>query len=256
LSVRFGVCSAVEQADATLAAGADYIELPGHPLNEDADYIALLRSLPVEATNLFFSADIGLYDDFTRSVKIARRTIKHAAEAGVQVMVIGSGAARKSPKTRCADWAFMRFVEVVNQANEAALEEGVSLAPESLNREETDVGNDLAQLAESLREVNIGFTADSYHVLKEWDFEGREGGQEAPSEEYWREKIPFAPTHVHLAPLDRQPPRSDDPMLLGFMRRLKESGYDSRISLECACREEDRDVPAAVEAMRTLWEAA
>jgi sugar phosphate isomerase/epimerase len=216
-------------------------------------YIESLKDVPVETTNLFFSSDLRLYENESRSIKAAERTIRRAAElGGVQIMVVGSGAARKSAPNREADWCFVRFVEILNQANRNTKDCTIVLAPESLNRDETDVGNDLAQLAHSLHEVGLGYTADSYHVLKEWDYDGRQSSLE----DLFKVQVPFAPNHVHLGPLTRKAPKADDPMLLAFFQRLKEFGYDGRISLECSWDNIKAELKPSIEATQILWEAA
>lgn len=232
--------------------GADYVEVPAYRFVTEKHYAEALEGLPVETTNLFFSSEMRLYEQIERTVLAAERTIRRAKEAEVQLMVIGSGAARKSPENRDADWCFVRFVEILNHANTNTKDCGIVLAPESLNREETDVGNDLAQLAHSCHEVGLGYTADSYHVLKEWDLEGRPGSVEA----LFEKQLPFIPNHVHLGPLDRKAPQSSDPMIQAFFRRLKDLGYDGRISLECSWGKFKHELCESIKAVRTLWEAA
>jgi hypothetical protein len=107
------------------------------------------------------------------------------------------------------------------------------IAPEGLNRTETDLGTDTGSFANTLAYYGIPYTADAYHILKEWDFDGREGGLSAPSEQYWAAQLPFVPVHAHIADLpDRLAPKADDLMLSGFFRRMKELGYEVRVSLE------------------------
>lgn len=250
--MRIGVCCNPELAKFAVRCGADYVELPAYRLVTEPGYIDHIKDLPVETTNVFFSAEMRLYENESRSIKAAERTILRANEAGVQLMVVGSGPARKSTPSRDADWCFVRFVEILHQANIDTKECGILLAPESLNREETDVGNDLAQLALSLREVGIGFTADSYHILKEWDFDGRP----CSLEDLFKTQVPFLPQHIHLGPLDRKAPKSDDPMLLAFFKRLKELGYAGRCSLECSWDHIKTDLCPSIKDVKTLWEAA
>jgi sugar phosphate isomerase/epimerase len=141
-------------------------------------------------------------------------------------MVIGSGASRATPDPAVGD---APFVEIGGEIAEAARPLDIVIAPESLNRTETNVGNDLRSLAFALRDREVGYTADSYHILYEWDAEGR------PSaiEDLYEEQIPFAPSHVHIANLPRTGVDSDDPMLLGFASRLRDLGYSGNVSLEC-----------------------
>ncbi len=107
------------------------------------------------------------------------------------------------------------------------------IAPEALNRSETNLGNDCGKFANTMHYYGIPYTADVYHILYEWDADGREGGLTVPSDAFWEEQLPFAPAHVHLADLPRRAaPAADDPMLAGFFRRLKAMDYQGRMSLE------------------------
>ncbi|MEI7577401.1 MAG: hypothetical protein WCK51_10940 [Armatimonadota bacterium] len=107
------------------------------------------------------------------------------------------------------------------------------LAPEALNRSETNLGNDCGKFATTLAYYGIPYTADVYHILYEWDADGREGGLAVPSEAFWEAQLPFAPVHVHLADLQgRAAPSAHDPMMAGFFRRLKALDYQGRMSLE------------------------
>ena len=111
--------------------------------------------------------------------------------------------------------------------------ESRQFAAEALNRTETNVGVKSGPLAQAMAKYGLPYTADAYHILKEWDFDGRQGGLSAPSEEHWAAQLPFAPVHAHIADLpDRLAPKANDLMLTGFFRRLKELGYEGRVSLE------------------------
>jgi hypothetical protein len=92
-------------------------------------------------------------------------------------------------------------------------------------------------------------------VLKEWAFDlGLDPAPvEGPSDTYWADQIPFAPAHVHLGDLPRMAPRSDDPMMQGFARRIKALGYDARMSLECNIGEMETGLPKALAELRKLF---
>jgi sugar phosphate isomerase/epimerase len=251
--MRFGVCCSPDQAQAALSSGADYIEAAGGRIAADPEYRSALKDLPVEASNLFFPGGLALYEQADNALIHAREVFRHGAALGVRVAIIGSGATRKSTPEVPKDAANRRFVEIVGQIGAIASEFGIPAAPESLQREETDVGNDLGELAQALKGVGVGYTADSFHVLKEWDFDGREGGRTVPSSEFLSGQIPFLPLHVHFAPLTRVPPTAKDPMLQAFVRRLKSLGYDGRVSLECNWTDFESEIGPALEATRSLW---
>ncbi len=251
--MRIGVCCSPDQAPAALDAGADYLEVAGARLATDAAYRISLAGHPIEASNLFFPGGLELYRQVDEALAHAREVLRYGSALGVQVAVIGSGAARKSSPPLTAGEANSKFVEIVGQIARLAPEYGVPVAPESLQREETDVGNDLGRLARALRVVGVGYTADAFHVLKEWDFNGREGGRETPSQAHWEDQLPFLPLHVHFAPLSRRPPTENDPILAAFVGRLRALGYAGRVSLECNWSDFAAEIGPALEASRRLW---
>ncbi len=226
--VRFGICCSPDQAVRFAGSGFDYVELPAVTLAQDPQAFA---GLPVPVTNVFFPGSIKLYgEDREAYLAHARTVIPRAAEAGVRIMVLGSGASRKAPEGMDISVAESAFIDVAVELNEVARAHGVRIAPESLGREETNVGNDLGNLARSLRDRGLGYTADAYHVLREW--RASDSSSAAPSAEMWRDQLPFAPTHVHFASERARTLEPGDPHLTGFFQRLREVGYDGRVSFE------------------------
>lgn len=234
--MRFGVCGGLDLAPRVLTAGFDYIEVgaSGFTMREDFE-ASEYRSLNAEACNLFFPGTIKLFgSDATPYLEYAQKAVDRAHAIGIRHMVIGSGNSRRAPEGIDPGEAERRFVEIVGEIADYARPRGIVIAPESLNRSETNVGNDLGRLAYALRARGAGYTADSYHVLYEWNADGGLG------EPDWETQIPFAPDHVHVGDLPRNAPEPNDPLVLGFAARLRALGYDGRISLE-ARRRDDSD---------------
>jgi sugar phosphate isomerase/epimerase len=234
--LRFGICCRADEAETALAAGFDYVELPLSWISEQRNPPSLQG---VEATNLFFPANISIYKpDEGEYLDYAEMALERAADLGVEISVLGSGGVRKAPVASGGqEWEF-KFAQVASELSMIARKFGIVLAPESLNRSETNVGNDLGALARLLREQGVSYTADSYHILYEW--RAAHPDQDVPLPDLWETDLPFRPAHVHLADLPRYVPSPDDPMLRGFVDRLRTLGYDNRVSLE-ATRGSDLD---------------
>ncbi|MFI5386583.1 MAG: sugar phosphate isomerase/epimerase family protein [Fimbriimonadales bacterium] len=247
--MKFGVCAGLDDAARILASGFDYVEVGASGFNgmlEDWDPAAY-AGLSILATNLFFDHRIRLFGpERTPYREYAERTVSRAASLGVPVMVIGSGGPRQAPDGVDGDPG---FVEIVAGIAAFARPLGVDLAPESLNRTETNVGNDLRRLALGLRERGVGYTADSYHILFEWDADGRKLGLR----ELMIEQIPFAPRHVHIADLPRLGVDAANPMLEEFAARLRDLNYSGNVSLECS-RGPNFGLAGALAALRSLFE--
>lgn len=226
--MKFGICCSPERGHEYLDAGFDYVEMPAAVLAGDP---RAYGDLPVEVTNVFFpgtvrliGADPGPYREH------ARKVIEAAAGYGVSVMVLGSGTARTAPDGFDPTEAERIFVDIAAELNEMAAPFGIRVAPESLTRNETNVGNILGPFARALVARGLPYTADAYHVLHQGD---------DPVD--WAYEMPVPPAHVHFASKARRTFEPDDPTLEPFFDRLKELGYDERISFEG-----NLEVPAGV----------
>ncbi len=245
--MRFGVCCGLSEADEVLAAGFDYVELPAQQILAHEDEFLRLRP---EATNLFFPGAIKLFGpERTPYLEYATRVIEAASRVGVSVMVVGSGGSRRAPEDLATGDAEAAFARVAAELALIAEPHGIQIAPESLNRAETNVGNNLGRFSQSLRDLGVGYTADSYHVIAEWVFDGNEPA--APIE-HWRDQVPYLPTHVHFGDRARVDPAPGDPDVELFVQRLKELGYNGRVSLECR-RRDNQDLAAALSDLKTLF---
>jgi sugar phosphate isomerase/epimerase len=218
--MRFGVCARdIGYAQEAIASGFDYAEFgAGYVL----DHAKEIRDawIPAPRTNLFFPGEVRLFIQPSPFEEIARARIAAAASIGTEVMVIGSGGARRAPEDEVdatVDWD-VEFVKIVAAVQTIADEYSIRVAPESLNRKETNVGTRLARLAPLLVERGLAFTADSYHMLLE--------------EEDWDEAIPVAPQHVHISNRNRSAPSPTDEELIPFVQRLQALGYDGTVTIE------------------------
>ena len=109
-------------------------------------------------------------------------------------------------------------------AGETAAAHGIRIALEHLNRRETNIGNSLVSVIELAREVSlpsVGVLADMYHLDQE--------GEGLASVRDARGLL----MHTHVADTNRLYPGSGSSDLAGFVRVLREIGYDGGISVEC-----------------------
>ncbi len=213
--MTYGVCAPdLEFAEKAIAAGFDFVEFGAGFVLDNTEKIRA-AGIPTPRTNLFFPGDVRLFIDPTPYSEIARSRIAAAASIGVEVMVVGSGGARRVPEGEDGN---ARFADLVADLQLLADEYNIRLAPESLNHTETNVGVKLAILSGLLHDRGLDFTADSYHILKE-------------SEDF-TEAIPFLPAHVHIANAPRFAPSANDLELLPFIERLRTVNYEGTISIE------------------------
>lgn len=254
--MKLGVCCSPEQSAHAIEAGFDYIEVAASPLS-DLDHerlLALRAAARVEATNVFFGGGVRLYGpEETDWRPIARRTIEAAALLGVDTMVLGSGGARRTPAGWTVGDAERALVDVAAELQAMADPHGVKIAPEPLNADECDVWNDQGALARALREKGLGYCLDSYHLLH---FARRvEPDAEVPSQRFLEDQIPWAPIHVHWSNFPcRSWPKRGDAAIAAVARRLREVGYEGRVSLECRL-EWPEDLAPSLDAMREAFQS-
>ncbi|MEI7986886.1 MAG: hypothetical protein WCI55_14770 [Armatimonadota bacterium] len=254
--MKIGICTSLGKAPLAVDAGFDYVELSVSqmmagrwdailPPWDTSEY----EGLPIEACNLFFPGGVKLFSSNWEGLFPVIVYLNQAREIltqiGVSIGVVGSGNQRRCPpdvsfphKGDPFDYLFSdsESPEEILARWLAATSgpPGTVFAPESLERSESNVGVNCASFSRILNKHGVGYTADAFHLLKEWESEGREGGLSEPSKEFWADQLPHAPLHTHLAQLEgRRFPQPNDPMLIGFFDRLRDLGFNERVSLEC-----------------------
>ena len=223
--MRLGVCCAAADVAGVLAAGFDYAETPAGELFKEP-------CVKCVATNQFFPFGARLFgpDPFDWRAYVDR-LLDRAVGAGVEIMVIGSGAARHSDPSQRPGDADEAFMDIAAEISHKAAPRGVIIAPESLRQEETDVANDAEKLAAGLLRRGTAYTLDIYHALVEWR---RAFGLAAIDAQFVERHLTINPAHVHLSDIDRSLPQEGDPLVALVLRRLVALGFNGRVSLECS----------------------
>lgn len=253
-----GACTGVEQWPAVQKGGGSYIEGGvGKLLNpklSDPEFAATVEpfkaaAVPVQACNGFIPAElkfVGPDAKHDEIVAYATKALKRARTLGIKILVLGSGSARKVPDGFDFKKAEEQFVSVVRSIGQAAREQNVTVAMESLNKSETNFGNtvrDCAKLIRAVNHPNVRLTADMYHMLKEE--EGPEAIVEAGS----------LIVHCHIAEkAARTPPGTDGDDFRPFLRALSKINYQGRISLECRWKDFAAEVGPAIRALKAQME--
>jgi D-psicose/D-tagatose/L-ribulose 3-epimerase len=257
--VRFGCCvRSVEQTHILAEAGYDFCELPAaavHPFEDEATALPALREiegapLRPESFNVLVPAQLPLAGpkaDLDALRVYLRRAFPRMAQAGAALVVLGSGAARRIPDEIPRDRGLDQLADAVSVAAEEAGRAGLELALEPLNRTECNVFNTLAESQAFIRErglKNVRLVADLHHI--EMESEPTRHVVEAGS----------LLAHVQVADGGRKAPGGGGYDFPGFMRALREVGYDRRISAECQWDDLAAQAAGSLAFMRQQWEAA
>jgi len=248
-SVQVGWCTPLKGIDAAKAAGFQYVELGTSEIAalSDAEYEAAVRhikevGLPTPVTNLFLPATIkvtGPETDREQQMKYVRNAFDRLARLGAQIVVFGSGGARRVPDGFAKDEAFKQLVDFGRRIGPEARSRGITVAIEPLRRAETNIINSAAEglaLVEAVNDPNFQLMIDFYHLASE---------QEDPAIVMRaREHI----RHLHMAnPQGRVFPQAwEEYNYAPFFANLRAIGYDKRISVEASTKDFPREAPLAI----------
>lgn len=164
------------------AAGFDYIEgsvgkLLSPDIPEDSFQVFLNAEPKMKCTfntcNGFIPAEIpivGPRADEQKILTYVDKVMQRAQKAGVSMIVLGSGNARKLPEGWTPEKENPHFVSICRKIAETAARYKVVIAIENLNSTETNYINTLADanaIVNAVNHPNFKLTADIYHMLKE-----------------------------------------------------------------------------------------
>lgn len=254
--MRFGCCVGLDQIQRVQEAGYDYVELgvrnvkPESPESEFEPVRELVDSFDIrpEAWNVLFPREIKVVGpdvDIYRIERYLLTAFERIAKVGGQVVVFGSGGARRVPDGFPMDEALDQLAEALALAGRVAEIFGITVALEPLASGSTNIINTLPQGAEMVKRVNhpsVRLLADLQHMVDE---------HESPS---IIETLDVEIAHAHTADTGRFYPGSGDYPTDEFVRALKSVGYDGRLTAECAWRDFDAECPKALAFMKGLDE--
>ena len=260
--MRLGACGGTGEAPAFAEAGFDFIEprvvtLLDPRADEETfqqrkrAFLAAAGGLKAEAFNCFYPSELritGPEVDLEGLREYAAVAARRAVELGGELIVLGSGAARRAPEGFDHDQARRQVAALLAEIAPVMLAMDVRVVIEPLGPAECNIVNTVAQGAELMRRARtegVGLLADAWHV---W-----QNGEHLEEVAPWVDRL----DHVHIADPDgRTAPAEVKPPLADFLRVLKRGGYDGRISVECRWEDIPKQAPRVVEAVRAAWENA
>ncbi len=232
-----GVCVSVKDAGIAEQAGFSFIEegvrsflMPEKGDEEFNKNLILVKDLklPVKACNSFLPGNlksVGPEAVHPEILKFAETAFRRASQAGVEIIVFGSGASRSIPDGFSRDEARKQFVNLCKQMAPLAEKYKMIIVLEPLNSGECNFINSVAEGGEIVKEVNhpaFQLLADIYHMKVEG--EGPDNIR----------KYGYLLRHVHIAEKEgRSAPGTHEEDFSPYFSALKEVGYKGRISIEC-----------------------
>jgi sugar phosphate isomerase/epimerase len=254
--MQYGICGSPRIAGPAAQAGYDYFEWSAggllKPREDEAAFTTALEAvrqagLPCPVVNVFVPADLkitGPAADLAALEQYVTVACRRARQAGVQVIVFGSGGARRIPEgfERAAAWR--QILDFVGMMAPIAAAQSVIIAVEPLNLAECNVLTTVGECARLVREVDhpaIRLLVDAYHLLKDGD----------SLEDVAANGDLLAHVHVATVP-DRLAPGMQTCDLQPFFTALKRGGYHGRVSIEGNLPTDPRDLRRSLSLLKTF----
>ena len=256
-TVRVGYCTTLKNLDAARAAGFEYVELSATEiaLLSDTDYEAAaahIKALGIAtpAANLFLPAALkvtGPATDPAAQMAHVRKAFERLEKLGTQVVVFGSGGARRVPEGFAKEEAFKQLVDFGRRAAGEAKAHGITIAIEPLRQQETNIINTAAEgldLVNAVGDPNFQLMIDFYHLASEHE----DPAIVLRAKDHIR--------HLHVAnPQGRVfPQKWEEFDYAPFFANLRAIGYDKRISVEGSTTDLAAQGPVAVALLHRAFE--
>ena len=256
--MRFGVCGPVSLLETAKRTGFDYLEMQVTAVASwsEEEFEANCKKiqevgLECRCFNELFPGDMALIGDqadASRRDLYLHKAFARLQKLGGEIVVFGSGRARKKPEGLSFFEAYRQLVEVTYAIGTIAAQYGLTIVIEPLNRTECDLINSMAEGAQLVSDVdleNVRLLSDFYHVATDHE----------PISDITRigafSHIHVASRHARRYPLPGQP---DD--YKQYFHRLKDIGYQGRISVEGGAEDIEAEGRLSLAYLRKIWEEA
>jgi D-psicose/D-tagatose/L-ribulose 3-epimerase len=255
--VQVGWCTPLKTLEAAKAAGFDYAELGTTEIAglSDAEFELAVQQiakvgLPTPVTNLFLPGTLkvtGPDVNPEQQMAYVKKAFARLSRINVQVVVFGSGGARRVPDGFSKEEAFRQLVDFGRRIAPEAQARGITVAVEPLRRQECNIINSAGEglaLVEAIDHPNFQLMIDFYHLASE---------QEDPAI-----VLKAAPhiRHLHTAnPKGRVfPLEASEFDYAPFFANLRKIQYDKRISVEASTTDFPTQAPRAIALLRKAFE--
>lgn len=232
-----GICASFSSDSLAAASGFTFIEesvkkilAPDVPEARFGEQLHAINNsrCKIESCNLFVPGNIKLVGnkvDEARVLGYVDSVMQRAKIAGIRLIVLGSGEARRIPEAADREKVVLQFIALGRKMAVIAAKYDCVIAMENLNRSETNFVNTLAEgnkIVTAIHHPNFRLTADIYHMLRE---------DEPPVN---IEKAKGLLVHCHIAEKDkRTPPGVAGDDFRPYFAALHKIGFTGHIMMEC-----------------------
>ena len=258
--MKFGICCApnalgdvARLMNVMADAGADYVEWDvGSAMKSEQEFDRLCAAvaqapLKPEAFNGFIPATHRLTGpdvDLQGTLDYASEAMRRCSALGAQIIVLGSGGARKLENGWEPTRGLDQFETFCRELGPRAAQHHITVAIEPLNSREDNLIHSVAAgaaIVDAVSHPNIQLLADFYHIFQD---------DEATDDVA---KVGSRLKHAHLADLGRVAPgfaAQGEADFVGFFRALNAADYDARCSFEGVTDDLAAQAPAIIAHMK------
>jgi D-psicose/D-tagatose/L-ribulose 3-epimerase len=176
-----------------------------------------------------------------------KKAFARLTRLGTEIVVFGSGGARRVPEGFSKEAAFAQLVEFGKRIAPEARAHGLTIAIEPLRRDETNIINSAAEglaLVTAIGDPNFQLMVDFYHLAIE-----KEDPEIVVRARDHIRHLHMANPHGRVFPL-----RWDEYDYAPFFASLRKSGFDKRISVEASTKDFPSEAPQAIALLRRAFE--
>jgi sugar phosphate isomerase/epimerase len=254
---KIGISTSISNNGILEAAGYSFVEenvreflIPAEADSVFEQKLEFLKQskLPIEVCNSFLPGNLKcvgpspFHEDILKFGEVA---FKRAQQAGIKIIVFGSGGARRIPDGFSRDEAKSQFIIICSHLAILAQKYNVVITLEPLNSQECNFINSLAEGAEIVQKINhqnFWLLADIYHMLKE---------NESPSN---ITKYGHLLYHTHIAEkTGRTAPGVNNEDFTPYFKALKEIKYEGRMAIECSWKNLETEASTALKVLRNQF---
>jgi len=252
--MKFGVCGDTNLAAIASRESYDYMEwsVPSllKPSEPDSAFEESLRA--IESVNMrypvcngFVPGDLKITGpdvDISALQEYVTIAMRRAERAKVEVIVFGSGGARRIPDGFDPKVANKQLVAFCRMVAPLAYNHGVTIVVEPLNKTECNVLTTVAECAKLVNEVEhprVRLLVDAYHLMHDNDS--------------YEDIVTYGNllAHAHIATVpNRLTPGAEPCDFSQFFSALAKANYTGRISVEARLSNPEIEIPAALPVMR------
>jgi sugar phosphate isomerase/epimerase len=232
-----GICTSFSNDSMAAGNGFTYLEETVRkilsPALSEVQFREQLHALrasrcKIQSCNVFIPGYIKLTGNEVNEARVlgyVDSVMQRAKIAGVRLIVLGSGEARKIPEGADRQQAVQQFILLGRKMAVIAAKYDCTIAMENLNKTETNFVNTVAEgteIVNAIHHPNFRLTADIYHMLRENE----------PAVNI--EKAKGILVHCHIAEKEnRAAPGVAGDDFKPYFAALHKIGYTGHIMMEC-----------------------